>query len=61
MPSTGRVYIPERDSGTLSEALATVCSDASRVSTFVRRDGVADGIANSVVVGGGTIDPEAVI
>ena len=33
MLHSGRVYMPERGIGSLSESLATACSDAIRVST----------------------------
>ncbi len=61
MLSDGRVYMPERGIGSLSEALATHCSDAIRVSTPARRVVVEDGKATSVVVDGETIEADAVI
>ena len=61
MLSGGRVYMPERGIGSLSEALANACSDAIRTSTTVRRIVVADGTATSVVVDGETIEAAAVI
>ena len=61
MLSGGRVYMPERGIGSLSEALAAACSDAIRVSTPVRRIVVAGGRATSVVVDGETIEADAVI
>ena len=61
MLHSGRVYMPERGIGSLSEALATACSDAIRVSTPVRRIVVADGRATVVVVDGETIEADAVI
>ena len=61
MLHSGRVYMPERGIGSLSEALATACSDATRVSTPVRRIVVADGRATGVVVRGETIEADAVI
>ena len=61
MLHSGRVYMPERGIGSLNEALATICSDAIRVSTPVRRIVVADGTATGVVVDGETIEAEAVI
>ena len=61
MLHSGRVYMPERGIGSLSEALATACSDAIRVSTPVRRIVVADGRATGVVVDGETIEADAVI
>ena len=61
MLSSGRVYMPERGIGSLSEALGTACSDAVRVSTPVRRVVVADRKATSVVVDGETIEADAVI
>ena len=57
----GRVAMPERGIGSLSEALATACSDAIRVSTPVRRIVVADGTATGVVVDGETIEADTVI
>ncbi len=61
MLHSGKVYMPERGVGSLSEALATACSDAIRVSTPVRRIIVADGTATGVVVDGETIEADAVI
>ena len=61
MLHSGRVYMPERGIGSLSEALATACSDAIRVSTPVRRIVVSDGTATGVVVDGETIEADAVI
>ena len=61
MLHSGRVYMPERGIGSLSEALATACSDAIRVSTPVRRVVVADGRAAGVVADGETIEADAVI
>ena len=61
MLSDGRVYMPERGIGSLSEALATHCADAIRVSTPARRVVVEDGKATSVVVDGETIEADAVI
>ena len=61
MLHSGRVYMPERGIGSLSEALATACSDAIRVSTPVSRIVVADGAATGVVVDGETIEADAVI
>ncbi|MCE2494834.1 MAG: FAD-dependent oxidoreductase, partial [Alphaproteobacteria bacterium] len=61
MLHSGRVYMPERGIGSLSEALATACSDAIRVSTPARRIVVAGGTATGVVVDGETIEADAVI
>ena len=61
MLHSGRVYMPERGIGSLSEALATACSDAIRVSTPVRRIVVTDGRTTGVVVDGETIEADAVI
>ena len=61
MLHSGRVYMPERGIGSLSEALATACSDALRVSSPVRRIVVAEGRATGVVVDGETIEADAVI
>ena len=61
MLHSGRVYMPERGIGSLSEALATACSDAIRVSSPVRRVVVAEGRATGVVVDGETIEADAVI
>ena len=61
MLHSGRVYMPERGIGSLSEALATYCSEVTRVSTPVRRIVVADGRATGVAVDGETIEADAVI
>ncbi len=61
MLHSGRVSMPERGIGSLSEALATACSDAIRVSTPVRRIVITDGKATGVVVDGETIEADAVI
>ncbi len=61
MLHSGRVYMPERGIGSLSEALTTVCADAIRVSTPARRIVVEDGKATGVVVDGETIQADAVI
>ena len=61
MLNGGRVSMPERGVGSLSEALATRCSEAIRVSTPVRRVVVADGTVTGVVVDGETIEADAVI
>ena len=61
MLHSGRVHMPERGIGSLSEALANACSDAIRVSTPARRIVVADGKATGVVVDGETIEADAVI
>ena len=61
MLHSGRVYMPERGIGSLSEALANACSDAIRVSTPARRIVVKDGEATGVVVDGETIQADAVI
>ena len=61
MLHSGKVYMPERGIGSLSDALATACSDAIRVSTPVRRIVVADGTATGVIVDGETIEADAVI
>ena len=61
MLHSGRVYMPERGIGSLSEALATACSDAIRVSTPASRIVVAGGTATGVVVDGETIEADAVI
>ena len=61
MLHSGRVYMPERGIGSLSQALANACSDAIRVSTPVRRIVAADGKATGVVVDGETIEADAVI
>ena len=61
MLNGGRVSMPERGVGSLSEALATRCSDAIRVSTPVRKVVVADGTVMGVVVDGETIEADAVI
>ena len=61
MLHSGKVSMPERGVGSLSEALATACSDAIRVSTPVKRIVVADGKATGVAVDGETIAADAVI
>ena len=61
MLSSGQVFMPERGIGSLSEALAAVCSDAIRVSSPVSRIVVKDGKAAGVVTGGETIEADAVI
>ena len=61
MLHTGRVYMPERGIGSLSEALASACSDGIRVATPARRIVVEDGKATSVVVDGETIEADTVI
>ena len=61
MLHSGKVYMPERGIGSLSQALATACSDAIRVSTPVRRIVVADGKVTGVVVDSETIEADAVI
>ncbi|MYE46375.1 MAG: FAD-dependent oxidoreductase [Chloroflexi bacterium] len=61
MLHSGQVSMPERGIGSLSEALATHCSDVIRVSTPVRRIVVADGRAAGAVVDGETIEADAVI
>ena len=61
MLHSGRVYMPERGIGSLSEALANACSDVIRVSAPVRRIVVADGTVTGVVVDGETIEADAVI
>ena len=61
MLHSGKVYMPERGIGSLSEALATACSDAIRVSAPVRRVVVADGTATGVVVDGVTIEADVII
>ena len=61
MLHSGRVHMPERGIGSLSEALANACSDAIRVSTSAKRIVVADGKATGVVVDGETIEADAVI
>ena len=61
MLHSGRVYMPERGIGSLSEALANACADVIRTSTPVRRIVVADGKATGVVVDGETIEADAVI
>ncbi|MCY4393089.1 MAG: NAD(P)/FAD-dependent oxidoreductase [Chloroflexi bacterium] len=61
MLNGGRVSMPERGVGSLSEALATRCSEAIRVSTPVRKVVVADGTVTGVVVDGETIEADAVI
>ena len=59
--SGGKVYMPERGIGSLSEALAAACSDAIRPSATARRIVVEDGAATGVVVDGQTIEADAVI
>ncbi len=61
MLHSGRVYMPERGVGSLSEALAAACSDVTRVSTPVRQVVVAEGTVTGVVVDGETIEADAVI
>ncbi|MDE0614772.1 MAG: NAD(P)/FAD-dependent oxidoreductase [bacterium] len=61
MLSGGKVYMPERGIGSLSEALAAACADVIRVSTPARRVVVEDGAATGVVVDGETIEADAVI
>ena len=61
MLSGGKVYMPERGIGSLSEALAAHCSDVIRASTPARRIVVADGVATGVEVDGETIEADAVI
>ncbi len=61
MLHSGRVHMPERGVGSLSEALATACAAVTRVSTPVRRVVVADGKVTGVVVDGETIEAAAVI
>ncbi|MYA60725.1 MAG: FAD-dependent oxidoreductase [Chloroflexi bacterium] len=61
MLHSGKVSMPERGIGSLSEALATACGDAIRVSTPVKRVVVADGKATGVIVDGETIEADAVI
>ena len=61
MLHSGRVYMPERGIGSLSQALADACSDVIRTSTTARRIVVEDGKATGVVVDGETIDADAVI
>ena len=61
MLHSGRVHMPERGVGSLSEALATACADVTRVSTPVRRVVVADGRVTGVVVDSETIEADAVI
>ena len=61
MLHAGQVSMPERGIGSLSEALASHCSDAIRVATPARRIVVADGRAAGVVVDGETIEADAVI
>ena len=61
MLHSGKVCMPERGIGSLSQALATACSDAIRISTPVRRIVVADGKVTGVVVDGETIEADAVI
>jgi protoporphyrinogen oxidase len=57
----GRVSMPERGIGSLSQALAAACANAIRVSTPVRRIVINDGAATGVVVDGETIEADAVI
>ena len=61
MLHSGRVHMPERGIGSMSEALANACSDAIRVLTPAKRIVVADGKATGVVVDGETIEADAVI
>lgn len=61
MLHSGRVAMPERGIGSLSEALATACADTIRVSTPVRRIVVAEGTVTGVVVDCETIEADAVI
>ena len=61
MLSSGRVYMPKRGIGSMSQALATACSDAIRVSTPVRKVVVADGTVTGVAVDGENIEADAVI
>ncbi len=61
MLHSGQVSMPERGIGSLSEALASYCADAIRVSTPVRRIVVTDGKATGVEVDGETIEADAVI
>ena len=61
MLHSGRVHMPERGIGSLSEGLATACSQTIRASTPARRILVADGRATGVVVDGETIEADAVI
>ena len=57
----GRVSMPEHGIGSVSQALATHCADAIRVSTPVRKIVVDDGAATGVVTDGETIEADAVI
>ncbi len=61
MLSNGRVYMPERGIGSLSQALGAYCSDVIRVSTPVERIVVTDGAVTGVVVDGETIEADTVI
>ena len=61
MLSGGKVYMPERGIGSLSEALGAACSDAIRPSAPARRIVVEDGAATSVVLDGEAIEADAVI
>ena len=61
MLHSGRVYMPERGIGSMSEALAAACAEAIRVSTPVHRIVVADGKVTGVVVDGEIIEAGAVI
>ena len=61
MLHSGRVFMPELGIGSLSEALATACADAIRVSTPVRRIVASGGSVTGVVVEGETIEADAVI
>ena len=61
MLSGGKVYMPERGIGSLSQALAAACPDVTRLSTPVRRITVADGAATGVVLDSETIEADAVI
>ena len=57
----GRVSMPERGIGSLSQALADSCADAIRVSTPVSRIVVSDGKVTGVITDGETIEADAVI
>lgn len=57
----GKIYVPEKGAGTLSDALAFACGNAIRVSTPVRRVDIRDGAAASVIVDDGPIEADAVI
>ncbi|MYG93652.1 MAG: FAD-dependent oxidoreductase [Acidimicrobiia bacterium] len=61
MLSGGKVYMPERGIGSLSEALATACSEVIRASTPARKIVVKDGAATSIIVDGEIIKADAVI